>query len=139
MPSLNQTLEVKKKKHRELEQKIKQEIKNKQMNELYNLACKTGISNLELCSLHGAFLEIANGAKNQENIQRWKEAGEKQKPDNLKPLIIKFPTSLPQDIKSSLKQLNFKWNSFRGEYYGSGDIHILKLLLKNVDHEVVQI
>lgn len=45
-------------------------------------------------------------------------------------LLITFTAEPPREIKSQLRDLNFKWNPFRKEWYGYGDRKDLLRLIK---------
>ena len=70
------------------------------------------------------FLEISEKVKEDENIENWKARAEKflrkseKKVDS--PLSITFGDEPAQEVKNLLKEMNFKWNRFRKEYYGYG-------------------
>jgi hypothetical protein len=47
------------------------------------------------------------------------------------PLVITFKTEPPRELKSQLRDLNFKWNPFRKEWCGYGE---MKALLRLIQH-----
>ena len=138
--SVLQKIEERKKRIRELEIRAKKLGRKKRLVEFQSLANKAGLLDLDLDStaLFGALLEISESSKDLKTLNRWKERGAIKTEDKI-PVAISFKTSPSQEIKDSLKDLKFRWNSFRREYYGSGDISVLKSLLKNVEHEVITI
>lgn len=137
---LKQKLEKLKQKERTIIEREKQAQK-KNLLELGRLVAKAKISNLDTAALLGAFLEISERSNDNDNLLAWRE---KSKITNSEQdtcsLAITFKSPVSLEIKEKLKQVKFRWNSFRGEYYGRGNITLLRELLEDIDHkiEVVQ-
>ena len=134
-------LEDKKNKLRDKEKFIKEREKRtsqKQMLEVGRLAAKAKIAKIELDSLFGAFLEIAENLSNAEKLAQWKEKSSIENSKNMSGnrITISFKQTPENSVKEQLKKLNFKWNRFRGEYYGIGDKSALSVILKNTEHKI---
>lgn len=109
---------------------------NKQLLEIGRLAMAAKIDKLDKESLLGAFLEIAEKSQSgSASLDLWKkksQALKTQTSDRVgQALVISFETSPPIEIKAVLKEHKFKWNDFRGEYYGFGDKTKISNLLKS--------
>jgi hypothetical protein len=105
----------------------------KLMVEIGKIAIKSNISHLDKDHLFGAFLDISEKAKNPKNLAQWKEISSKanEEEEKGKQIIISFKTSPTSEVKALLKNNKFKWNTFRGEYYGFGDKGTIENLFKN--------
>lgn len=89
--------------------------------------------------LLGAFLDIASQSSEKSKIEYWKNLAEnfkKEQKNERSALIIVFQKPPSEDIKEALKNMKFRWNKFRGEYYGYGDKKILSDLLKNAQAKI---
>ena len=109
------------------------------VNSLGQLFVKTKTSHLDHEVLFGALLEIAERAQNEHALNSWRVKFEEYAEINKKSYVtangsrmtisFKSQTSLAPEIKEKLKEMKFKWNEFRGEYYGFGDREALRNLL----------
>jgi len=138
LEAIKEKISLKKQKLKEQEKMIKNQEKisqTKRFSELGRLAYKAKLDSLDEKVLLGAFLEIAEKSQDNKSIQAWIERSEKVKNDTtcLKRILISFRTVPSQKIKDQLKKINFRWNSFRGEYYGRGTKDDLTNLLKGLD------
>ena len=103
----------------QLKEKLLKEKERKQrtiqFSEIGRLAYKANIDQIESTALLGAFLEIAQHAKNLEKIEVWKKSSisflKKQESEERSPLTISFKKEPSTEIKEMLKKLNFKWPS----------------------------
>lgn len=105
---------------------------HRKLAEVGKLAEKANIHDLDPDTLFGAFLEIAELLEQQEKRDEWKRrGGGSQQLDNEEAarLIVRFDISPTSSEKALLRQGGFRWNSFRGEYYGRGDQDRLAELL----------
>lgn len=127
------------------EQKLKlteRKKRTRRLIELGGLIVKAELEELNNNTLLGALLSLKHHMTNTETIiSEWTEQGarafELQKLSDgvgnsldLIPLIITFKMEPPRELKSQLRDLNFKWNPFRKEWYGYGNLHELKSLIK---------
>lgn len=133
------------------EQKLKlteRKKRTRRLIELGGLIVKAELEELNNNTLLGALLSLKASISNNESlIHQWTEQGarafELQKlsdgvgnsPD-LIPLIITFKAEPPRELKSKLRDLNFKWNPFRKEWYGYGNLHELKSIIKSANGTV---
>lgn len=128
------------------EQKLKtleRKKRTRRLIELGGLIVKAELEALNNNTLLGALLSLkASIDKNETLLNEWTEQGaqafETQKQEegvrgngmNTLPLVITFKTEPPRELKSQLRDLNFKWNPFRKEWYGYGDMRNLQSLIK---------
>jgi hypothetical protein len=128
-------IEAKRKEIKKREQRITQ----KRFLEIGRLAYRTNISKMDDESLLGAFIELQEKAEDPANIDMWKsKAAAIRSVEEKKrmPLSVCFKETPPLEIKALLKELKFKWNSFRKEYYGYGEKSGIIDLLKNYQVEI---
>ena len=109
--------------------------------ELGKLVEKAQIDHLSSDELLGAFCEIKELSKKEDQRNLWTETAKKLFKEIKKdqtPLIISFisPSDPNQQTKDLLKQQKFKWNAFRKEWHGYGDSEKLKTLLKNTSAKI---
>lgn len=147
MPSLEKQkskLEDNKRKLKEREKMLKEKEKKSSKNTLSNLGrllIKTQISHLDSEALIGALLAISEMAKDEKNISLWKEKAQKHKANDKtgNAITISFKNPPDFEVREKLKELNFKWNSFRGEYYGFSKKDEVSDLLKNHECKIEMI
>ncbi|PJD94555.1 MAG: hypothetical protein CK425_11285 [Parachlamydia sp.] len=138
LEAIKEKILLKKQKLKEQEKMIKNQEKTskiKRFSELGRLAYKAKLESLDEKVLLGAFLEIAEKSQDAKALKAWLERSEKIQNDttSLKRILISFRAVPNQEIKDQLKKMNFRWNSFRGEYYGRGTKDDLTNLLKGLD------
>ncbi len=91
------------------------------------LAEKTGIFDLNLETLLGAFLFLKEQLKDKKIVLKWEEDGKKHIPPSTQkvskgiPLSISFPSLPPPEFIKTLKSHKFKWNSIRNMWEGHGE------------------
>lgn len=117
-------LEEKKKLIEEKEKKLKERARKQKVQELIRfgeLIEKVGL-NIDTTTLFGALLDIKEQAKDSHNLKRWNSKAtltlEKEASQHRERFAIRFQEAPNKEIKEALKRLKFKWNSFRGEWYG---------------------
>ncbi len=126
------------------EQKLKlteRKKRTRRLIELGGLIVKAELEELNNNTLLGALLSLKQHVTNNETIiPEWTEQGaqafeaqtqhegEGDEADTI-PLVITFETEPPRELKSQLRDLTFKWNLFRKEWYGYGNIHELKSII----------
>lgn len=110
------------------EQKLKEREKKHLFNQLIGigkLASKANIDNLEKMALLGAFIEISQKKNEQLILENWSKIAEEFlkyiDQNNAVSLSVKFPSPPDKIILDKLKELKFKWNRFRKEFYGFGN------------------
>ena len=108
-----------------MKEREKKHLFNK-LIEIGKLASKSSIDNLEKMALLGAFLEIGQKRENQSILlENWRKKAEDflkySDKNNTVSLSIKFPSPPDKIILDKLKELKFKWNRFRKEFYGLGN------------------
>ena len=87
---------------------------------------ETELNQLNNNTLLGAFLSLKHEAHQIDKINLWTEQGakafEESQSKTLKkvPLVITFVSEPTRETKSHLRDLKFKWNPFRKEWYGYG-------------------
>lgn len=127
-------------------QKKEKLLKEKKQNRIFKahekigrLLRKAGVKLIDENSLLGAFLELAKLEKEQSNIDNWNQLAKEYHENNEKkgpPLTIKFSEHPKKEIRDLLKELGFKWNSFRGEFYGYGSDKEIQNRLKNQNAKI---
>jgi hypothetical protein len=109
--------------------------KKKLLQELSSFYEKTQTIHLDKDVILGALLHLSESANDLPTLEKFKAKGQAyQKKLSVKhPIVVtlKEPPSL--SIKSQMKDLKFKWNSFRKEFYGFGDLDTIKAELTNLD------
>jgi len=104
------------------------------------LATKAGIEELDSSALLGAFMEIGDQIKNKEALENWRNrSGKLQNSDNQEnqpALIVSFSNPLSKERKEKLRQLGFRWNGFRKEYYGRCNPNEIKSLCQGLDYSL---
>ena len=138
-----QKIELKKKKLLLKEKFIREKEKQAQARKLTDigkLARKAEIDHLDEETLLGAFLDIAERHYEQKSLVNWKEKAkaflENTAEDSQDPLIISFSSIPTPEIKSLLRELSFKWNSFRKEFYGYGHRRSIEEALAGTDFRI---
>ncbi len=124
------------------EQKLKtleRKQRTRRLIELGGLIVKAELEALNNNTLLGALLSLKHHMINTESIvSEWTEQGAKafesldQNQSNgsdKTPVVITFNSEPPRELKSQLRDLNFKWNPFRKEWYGYGNLHELKSII----------
>lgn len=134
------TLEEKK---RDLEEKKKNLMNRERLSsqrkllDVGKLALKAKITHIDADLLFGAFIEISANERNSEHLTKWRENSKKmQKEINGVRIAISFKQPPSLEVKNHLKQLNFRWNRFRGEYYGFGEKSIVSDSLNGVECKI---
>ena len=110
--------------------KRERKLKVSRFIEIGTMAARCGIDTLDDDQLIGAFIEIKERSKDHNAVKNWKKNGEEHLKKNCLPLIISFANELDENMKKALKTLNFRWNSFRREWYGYGIKDELEKLIK---------
>jgi hypothetical protein len=126
------------------EQKLKileRKQRTRRLIELGGLIVKAELEELNNNTLLGALLSLKQHMmRNEAVLSEWTERGaiafealdQNQSTGTDKtPVVITFNSEPPRELKSSLRDLNFKWNPFRKEWYGYGNIHELRSLIKS--------
>ena len=123
------------------EQEKKKRVKRFQ--EIGRLAYKANIDHLSSEALLGVFLEIAENSQQEASIQKWQTRAQAflktRSEENSTPLAIKFKAEVSKKIADQLRELNFKWNRFRKEYYGYGNKSQLTHLLDGANCHIQEV
>lgn len=122
------------------EQEKKKEVLKFQ--DLGRLAKLANITHLDDQVLLGAFIEISKKATDYNQISAWKKTSSEvlnNNHENTKIYAISFKEEPSPEIKESLKKMNFKWNKFRKEFYGSANLETLKSLLNSTAQKIDEI
>ena len=114
--------------------------RTRKLIEVGGLAAKASIEDWSTNTLLGAFLTLKAQEQNKQQIDAWTYKGgaafAKEKVQKV-PVIVKFETQPPEEIKISLKSLGLKWNALRKEWEGYAQIEKLREVVKV--HEVSMI
>lgn len=107
----------------------------KRLERLAKLIAKANIDNLDENVLFGAFLEVSENAKNQDKVESWKikcQSFQGFINESSSPAIsVSFSQNPHKEEKEKLKNLGFRWNSFRKEFYGYAKKQEIENLLPN--------
>jgi len=118
---------------RDTERKISQ----KKINSIGKLAVKAKLDEIDLEILYGAFVDISIKISDDSYKSSCLELARKQQhPLNGNRVAISFNKPPSLEIKEQLKNLSFKWNRFRGEFYGTCEQTTLSNILKDVEHKI---
>lgn len=136
-------IENKKKKillqERLIKEKEKQ-VKARRSSEIGKLALKAKIDHLDDEILLGAFLELAEKNQEPKSIEIWKQRAkdflDSSNDEVQDPLIISFSSEPDPKIKSLLREMNFKWNNFRKEFYGYGNRKSIEEVLAGIEFSI---
>lgn len=121
---------------------LERKKRTRRLIELGGLIVKAELDDLNNNTLLGALLSLKQQrVDNKHRIQEWTNAGatafeaSSSINDDKAPLVITFKAEPPRELKSQLRDLNFKWNPFRKEWYGYGDIkHIKRITQTHTGH-----
>ncbi len=115
-------------------------IRDSHLIQLGKLIQKAGIEHLEMTTLFGALSFIKDAISDPKNKQDWTEKGEfllkEASPKKGGYLVVTLPADSPTDAKKLLKELRFRWNQFRKEWYGYGDAGELEKTLSSFQGKV---
>ena len=148
-----QAVEIKKVKLEEAKQKIilqerlikeiEKKKRAKNFSEVGRIAFKADIDEIDKNVMFGAFLEISEKIKNGNSLEDWKEkaksfieANEQKQQVGFSVIFSKEPNVEERQI---MKNLGFKWNRIRKEFYGYSDLKTLQFELKNSDAKITEI
>ena len=115
------------------EKERKQRTKN--LIKLGALIAKAKIESFEKEEILGALLEIKEKSDDESLRKKWKEKGsavfESEKEKIGQAIIISFGEMPSTEVRKKLKDNKFRWNAWRKEWQGIGNIEELKNLFKN--------
>lgn len=136
-------LEIKQRLLKEKEKQKIEKLKIKKYQELGKIADKIGILNLDEDLLFGAFLEIKKLSKSPEKLDEWKSSFKNlngsinKKTDS--PISVKFHDSIGVSEKTKMKELGMRYNKFRNEFYGYGEVKYFKTELEKLQCTIEKI
>jgi hypothetical protein len=103
--------------------------RTRKLIEIGGLVAKANIEDWSANTLLGAFLSVKEKESDKKQIDAWTHKGgaafAKEKIQKT-PVIVKFETQPPEEIRVSLKTLGLKWNTLRKEWEGYAQIEKLK-------------
>ncbi|NGX46645.1 MAG: hypothetical protein K1000chlam3_00005 [Chlamydiae bacterium] len=125
-------------------QKLKTEERKKKIQKLINLGKlinDADLSSLDEVVLKGALSEIKEKSSGKDALENWQKKGQNQieKAAKQSALIISFPSPPSKELESKLKNLGLKWNPFREEWQGFGELERINVLLKDTNAVIEQI
>lgn len=106
---------------------------------------KAGLETLDDKTLMGALLTIKNNIENSKTQKEWFNVGEQflasttLKQDKGQPFEISFKDDLPNEIKKTLRNNGFKFNSFRKAWEGRGSKQELEELFMPYGGKIIEI
>ena len=155
MEQMLEKIDKAKQKLDEEKQRLKAKIKSKeemlrikekkqlfnQLVEIGKVAQKANINDIDRLTLLGAFIEISKVKEDPSKLASWRKQGElleeKNSQSDSSALTIKFSSTPSEANLKKIKELKFKWNRFRKEFYGYGNKETLNNLLKN-DQPIIE-
>lgn len=118
---------------------LERKQRTRRLIELGGLVVKAQLEDLNNNTLLGALLSLKKQMSSDTNILNdWTDLGAKAFEENKQKnagsmekiaLILTFEAEPPRELKSQLRDLNFKWNPFRKEWYGYGVSSELETLI----------
>lgn len=135
MSPVNQEKQLKRKPTLSLAKRQEYKAKKKLLQELASFYEKTKTIHFDKDILLGALLHLAETANDLPTLEKFKAKGEayQKKLSTKNPIVITLKDTPSISTKSQMKDLKFKWNSFRKEFYGFGDLDTVKAELTNLD------
>jgi hypothetical protein len=105
--------------------------------EIGTLAAKFDLGTLDIPTLTGAFAEIQEKAKHSPTLEQWRKKGQLLESTRLLKLIVYFVQDPDESMKRSLKEKQFRCNSWkRQEWYGYGSKEELENLVQTAGGKV---
>lgn len=135
---LEKQLEDLNRKKKELSEKRKR-FQAKRLEGIGRIAVEANIDDLDPVVILGALLSISEKKNDESTLSKWKNTAEKFRSTSTKEqqkLIVKAGQNPAKEVRKIMKDLSFKWNSFRNEFYGQGKPDQLKTLLKDLDCKI---
>jgi hypothetical protein len=133
-------LETKKKLLVEKEKQKAARLKSKRFAIIGKMVSLASIDHLDDSTLLGAFLEIKKISDSQDKITFWKNSGDaflaKEVTNGEAPLSISFNGEIGKNEKDIMKSIGFRFNKFRNEFYGYGNVESIKNKLNGFNHRV---
>jgi len=115
---------------------IERKTRTRRLIEIGGLVVKANLDSLTSNELYGALLEIADKAKDIDNLKSWEEKGSKaffhEGKQNDEPIIVKFTEKPDNETCKILREHCLKWNSLRQEWEGMADYLRLKPVIENI-------
>lgn len=125
------SLEQKKNRLKEIEASLNAQERKKRTRrliELGGLITKANLEDWDSNVLLGAFLSLKEKETDKKQLEHWAHKGgaafssEKVKKS---PVIVKFDSMPPDEVRSSLKGFGLKWNALRKEWEGYAQVEQL--------------
>lgn len=127
----------------QLLQEQEKKKRSKRFQEIGRLAYKASIDHLDAETLLGVFLDIADNSQQTDFLQKWKSRAQAflkaRSEENATPIAIKFKSDVNKEMAQKLKELNFRWNRFRKEYYGYGNKSQLTQILGEANCHIQEV
>jgi len=106
----------------------------KRLTEVGKLAKKANIHQLDPDVLLGAFLEIGDLMDQQKNREKWLERAALASnipSSSASRIVVRFVSKPTEGERKLLQDQSFRWNAFREEFYGRGDMEAIRTLLED--------
>jgi len=115
-------------------------VRLRKMIELGELLVTAGLEDLNYETIFGALLEIKEFSENRGSIKKWTEKRDAwltlNRPQRL---IVSFDNESTAETEKILRNMKFKWNSFRNEWYGRGKKDELQALLGKDNAKITEV
>ena len=109
-------------KEKALQEKERRE-RTRKLIEIGGLIAKAKLDHLDVKTLYGALLTLQPQAGNATTLTQWAKQGQtafadKNKADNVIPLVVQFQEKPSPEARTALRALGLRWNSIRQEWQG---------------------
>jgi hypothetical protein len=98
--------------------------------EIGNISSKFDLDKLDDLALQGAFAEIQEKSKHSPTLENWRQQAKSLQDVDQSKLLIIFTDEPSENLKKSLKEKQFRWNSWRKEWYGYGKKEEIETLVR---------
>lgn len=145
LQKMEQTLEVKKNRLKQLEshiKNIKRKTRTRRLIELGGLVAKAGLEDLESNALLGGLLHLKQLVTDPKIEEEFAHQGGKEfakEYQNKSLVIVKFDEKPNNEIRAKIRELGLKWNAIRQEWQGYVDAEEFKQLKQINNAKMVEI
>lgn len=128
-------------KEKALQEKERKE-RTRKLIELGGLLAKAKLDHLDVKTLYGAFLTLQPQAENPTILSQWSKQGqkaftEKNRADNVVPVIVQFEDKPSPEARTALRALGLRWNSIRQEWQGITQLEPVQSTAKQFGGKVI--
>ncbi|KAB2836881.1 MAG: conjugal transfer protein TraD [Caedimonadaceae bacterium] len=145
LQKMEQTLEVKKNRLKQLEshiKNIKRKTRTRRLIELGGLVAKAGLEDLESNALLGGLLHLKQLVTDPKIEEEFAHQGGKEfakENQNKSLVIVKFDEKPNNEIRAKIRELGLKWNAIRQEWQGYAEWQKLDEFLAGYSAEITHV